>query len=392
MRLVFVNHIHPETPHVSAVRMREFARACADLGHQVVLLTETLTDRPPEWTPETLPAALKNHDWHRPFHLACAPIPGRLVRRLREGRMIALLRKPLIVAAYLARSGVFTDWRDGSRAYWPALAEAFRPEAVWATFGNTDALAIAQGLARQSGCRWVMDLKDPWSAFLRAPLRRIIARRFADCTAITALSQSHAEEARQWFGRLPTVVYSGIGDDFLALPSSPPAGPDRILVVGALYDQENLDAVIRGIGTWAKGGETVTYLGAEGDRFLAATKELTRKVRVETPGYVDLTRLRAMAAESMALAYVRNPRALYQHKLIELLALDRPVLCLPGESSEAHAIADSIGGTLVSCPDSAAFAAGLAAAGKAGPVDREKLAAYTWRAQANRLLRVLGAR
>ncbi len=387
MRLVFVNHIHPETPHVSAVRVREFARACASLGHRVVLLTESLPDRPSDRAPETLPAALEAHDWRAPFFLACAPVPGRLVRRLREGQMIAPLRKSLIVAAYLTRSGVFTDWRDGSRPYWPVLAAAFRPEAVWATFGNTDALAIAQGIARLSGCGWVMDVKDPWSAFIRAPLRRIIARRFADCAAITALSQSHAEEVQNWFARRPTVVYSGIGDDFLA-PPTPPAKAGRLLVVGALYGQQDIEAVIRGIGMWTKGGETVTYVGSEAERFLAAAKELTNKARLETPGYVDLTRLRAIAADSMALAYVRNPRALYQHKLIELLALDRPVLCLPGESAEAHAIAESIGGTLVSCPDSAAFAAGLVAAGKTAPVDRAKLADYTWRAQAKRLLQV----
>lgn len=387
MRLVFVNHAHPETPHISAVRVREFARACAALGHQVVLLTETPPGRAPDWTPETLPAALKEHDWRRPFLLACAPVPGRLVKRLREERMIAPMRKPLIAAAYLTRSGVFSDWQDGSRPYWPVLATAFRPEAAWATFLNTDALVIAREIARLAGCKWVMDMKDPWSAFIRVPLRRLIARRFSDGAALTALSQSHAEEARRWFGRKPTVIYSGISDDFLAAPAPHPQ-TRRILIVGGLYGQKDLEAVIRGIGLWAKGGETVTYAGAEIERFLAAAKTLSDTVNLETPGYVDLTRLRALAADSVALVYVRSPRALYQHKLIELLALDRPVLCLPGESREAHAIADDLGGKLISCATPAELAAGLATTPGPFSVSRERLADYTWKARAKQLMKI----
>ncbi|WP_096700113.1 hypothetical protein [Magnetospirillum sp. 15-1] len=58
MRAVFVSHLHPETNHVGAVRVREFAQAMARRGHRIVLLTQSLTPRDPAPDPDGLAAAL----------------------------------------------------------------------------------------------------------------------------------------------------------------------------------------------------------------------------------------------------------------------------------------------------------------------------------------------
>jgi glycosyltransferase involved in cell wall biosynthesis len=394
MRLVFVNHCHPDTPHVCGVRVREFAKACAAVGHQVVLLTEFLPGASSDPAPDSLTDALIGHDWRSPFLLACRPIGGRLVARLREGRLVAPLHKPLVAACYLARGGLFTDWRDGSRPYWMPLARAFRPEAVWASFGNTDVWAIGQGIARLANCRWVMDIKDPWSVFVPGPLHGILADRFADCAGATALSAGHAQDAKGWFGRNAEVIYSGIDEFFLPPPPPAPRHSRQILVVGGLYAENHFAAMVEGLDRWARGGETVIYLGTESARFLEGTRRLSARARIEVPGFVGLDRLRALAAASAALLYVRNPRALYQHKLIELLSLNRPVLSLPGESAEAQAIAGELDARLMGCDDAAGLAAALERAVSADPiaVDRARLAAYTWAAQSRRLLAVLGGR
>lgn len=391
MQLIFVNHCHPDTPHVCATRQREFADACAAAGHRVVLLTETLPGTSPDMSPAALPAALDGHDWRVPFRLACAPVAGKLAGDLREGRIVAPLRKPLIAAYYLARGGLFTDWRDGSEPYWPALARAFRPEAIWASFGNTDAWVIGQGIARLSGCGWVMDVKDPWSVFIPGPLRKILAARFADCVGATALSAGHAEDAERWFARKPAVIYSGIGDSFLASLRPATQGERVLLIVGGLYSAAHLSAMIDGIGRWSRGGETVAYVGNENARFLDAARPLAPRVRLQALGFVGLDRMRDLASAAAALLYVRNPSALYQHKLIELLSLDRPVLSLPGESAESHVIADQLGARLISCDDAAGLAAGLEQAFAQGSVaaSRAQLARYTWTAQSQRLLAVL---
>lgn len=380
MRLVFVNHCHPDTPHVCATRLREFANACARTGHRVVLLTETRADQAgtePDWAA---------HDWSRPLHLACAPVGGALIRAAREGRVPRPLRRPLLAAAYLLRGGLFTDWRDGSRRHWSGLAKHFRPDAVWATFGNTDALAIAQGIARLAGCPWVMDVKDPWSVFIPAPLRRQLAGRFGDAAAMTALSAQHGADAAHWFAPPPQVVYSGIDESFLPAPP-PPEGPARLLVVGGLYGQKHLEALAEGVRRWGRAA-TVVLAGAETARFRQAFAGMA----VETPGYLDLAELRATAAGCHALLYVRNPAALYQHKLVELLALDRPVLCLPDEAEESLAIARALGAAFRSCPDAAAVTRGLDdLVGRPVAIDRARLDDYTWDAQARRLLAVLEA-
>jgi hypothetical protein len=389
--MVFVNHCHPDTPHVCATRQREFASACAAAGHRIVLLTESLPQTPSDPSPAAISAALDRHDWRRPFRLACAPIAGRMVADLREGRLTAPLRKSLIAACYLARGGLFTDWLDGTRPYWLALARSFRPEAVWASFGNTDAWAIGQGIARLADCPWIMDVKDPWSVFIPSPLRKILAFRFADYSGVTALSAAHAADLARWFDCKPTVVYSGVDDSFLTSPPPIPRNGRRLLIIGGLYADRHLAALIEGIGRWSRGGEVVSYVGNENERFLDASRPLAGRVQRESPGFVDLARMRSLAADANALLYVRNPDALYQHKLIELLSMDRPVLCLPGESAESRTIADELGTRLISCDDSASLAAALdqAIAAPTTTADRARLARYTWAAQARRLLAVL---
>jgi hypothetical protein len=297
----------------------------------------------------------------------------------------------MLAASYLLRSGLFTDWRDGSRPYWPVLAKAFRPDATWGSFGNTDAWVIARGIARLAGCRWVADMKDPWSVFIPGPLRGILATRFSDAHGLTALSAAHGEDMARWFGRPATVVYSGIDDGFLATP--PPPAEMRLLLVGGLYADTHLETLVDGIGRWIDTTTepvTVTHAGGEGARFLKAAAPLAGRARIEAAGFVDLPRLRDLAARARALVYVRSPAALYQHKLVELLALDRPVLCLPPESGESLAIADGLGGLLLGAGDAAGLASALTEAmGRRVAVDRARLAGYTWDAQALALLEAL---
>ncbi|AVM75555.1 glycosyltransferase family protein [Magnetospirillum gryphiswaldense] len=385
MRLVFVNHCHPRTPHVCATRVARMAEACARAGHQVVLLTETLDDQPPRLAPGEVPAALDAHDWALPFHLDCPPRGGRLAAALREGRGPRLLRRPLLAAVYLTRSGLFTDWRNGAGDYLPVLAKYFRPQSCWATFGNTDAWLIARSLARQVGGKWVADIKDPWSIFIPAPLRRILAARFTDAAAFTALSDQHGAEVQHWFGRDAVTVYSGIDDAFLAVPLPPPTGAIRLLLLGGLYDPKHLSQLADGLRLWG-GKATLVYAGSEIAKLRAALPDWP----LETPGYVDLAQLRHLAVSCHASLYVRNPRALYQHKLVELLALDRPTLCLPEEAPEAVAIAHRLGANFRSCANADSLARGLTEMlGRVTPVDRGLLAQYTWDAQAARLLEVL---
>ena len=75
LRLVFVNHCHPEMAHVCALRARSFADAMTRRGHRVVLLTETPARDAPAPHPDDLVRGLNIHDWNHPYFLACPPRP-----------------------------------------------------------------------------------------------------------------------------------------------------------------------------------------------------------------------------------------------------------------------------------------------------------------------------
>lgn len=384
MRAILVNHCHPDTPHVCATRMLRFAEALSGRGWRVVLLTETLDGQPNGQRPDQLAAALECHEWALPFRLACAPRRDTLLTAFREGRLPAPLRKMVAAGYYLTRGGVFTDWRDGSRPMWPVLAKVFQPRVVWATFGNTDALAIGQGIAASAGCPWIMDVKDPWSVFIPAPLRGLLARRFGDAAALTALSADHAADLAPWFGATPTVIHSGIGDTLLS-EMVPPGAERRLLLLGGLYGQAELEALLDGVGRWhmaRPGTLTLTYAGSETARFREVAGRVLPAARIEAPGWRTLDEIRDLTARSWATLYVRAPRALFQHKLFELIALARPVICLPPEGEGTRQLAAQLGGMLLGCSTSADVVSALESCPRHCPPDLNALTRYGWAGQA----------
>lgn len=353
MRAVFVNHCHPDCSHICATRAREFARAFAQLGHQIVLVTETLQPGDPEPDPGFLPTALKTHDWSEPFMLACPPVPSPVLEKLRAGQLPRLVSKTVVVLHYLVFGGVFTDWRAGTRPYWRPLASAFAPEVVWGIFGNTDAWAIAQGIAHEAHCPWVRDIKDQWTAFIPSPLRGMLARRFADADATTALSLANAADAAPWFGPETTVVYSGYPADIdrLVTTASPPEKTFSLALVGAVYEPALLAELVAGIEAFLdkreRGAVRLVYAGTDAKTVEEAFAPLRSRLHVEIFGQLPLARFSDLLCNAHANLYVRMPKnGWWHHKIVELLAAQRPIVCYPGEIDEAKRLAETVKGRL----------------------------------------------
>lgn len=399
LRIVIVNHCHPETRHVCATRARELAAALSRGDHEIILLTETLApgDRAPP--PDAVAAALAGHDWSHPFRLACPPVGHGVVARARRGGLPRAVNRAVLAWAYTVGDGPFADWVDGSRPYWPAIADAFRPDATLAVFGNTGAIAIARGIAARAGAPWALDLKDSWRSFIPAAVRRLVARRAADAAAVIALSEGHAGEAAAWFDRQATVVYSGIPATALEAPAArAEASEPLIALVGSVHDPAPLAVLADGIRSWlaANAGANpprVVYYGGDDDRVRAALGVLDGLCRVECRGYRPLPELLAALRRARVSIYVRNPRVLFHHKIFELASCGRPILCLPGESEEAVRLVREVGGRLYSCTGAADVCAALDAVWRAGDVapapDLGRLARYTWDAQSAVLARVM---
>lgn len=401
MRAVLVNHCHPDLPHVCAVRLREFARALAARGHRIVLLTETLTPDDAGTDAAGLAADLAAHDWAQPFRLACPPVAAPSTRALQLHRLRPPLSQAMVLWCYLVRGGVFWTWTAGSRPYWPVLAASFAPDVVWASFGNVDALDIARGLAAAARCPWVLDMKDPWNAFVPAPLCGLVARRYGNAAAVTALSEAHARAAAPWFGTDATVVYSGTE---VRAPTPAPAAGDgtvRLVLTGSVYDGNDLATLMDALRDWLAGRDRAVadcvfiYAGGDHVRVLAAARALDGLCRLDIHPWLAPDRLDAVQGTATANLYIKGRTTPFHHKLMELLAAGRPVICHPAESAEARRIAGEVGVPLHSCADGAALRAALASlappAGTPPPiaVDREALARYTWGTQAATLERVL---
>lgn len=382
--------------------MREFAAAMAQRGHHVVLLTETLDDDDSGTDINHLAEALATHDWSGPFTIACHPVAAPLTRRLQQHRLPAMLSKPTAAWCYLVRGGVFWTWTAASRPFWPVLARSFAPDIVWATFGNVDALNIARGIARTAGCHWVLDIKDPWDAFVPAPLRAAIASRYADAAALTALSHAHLQGAAAWFGMTATVVYSGIASQRAAGSRQRPDGVIRLLLSGGTYDRRDLARLVDAIGGWlARPGAptadrvALCYAGDDHGAVAEAARSLTGRCQLDIRPFVPADTLAALQDRATANLYVKGRATPFHHKLIELLAAGRPVICLPPDTAETARIAAEVNVPFFPCPNAAAVGAALDAI-CAQPcddrtVDREALARYTWAEQAAVLERTLMA-
>ena len=65
------------------------------------------------------------------------------------------LRQLSIAWQYAVHSGMFTDWRRAAQPHLEILREVFKPDCLWASFGNTDVWNIAQDLSRLAAVPWV---------------------------------------------------------------------------------------------------------------------------------------------------------------------------------------------------------------------------------------------
>lgn len=392
LRAVFVNHTHPDEKHVSALRMASFARALAasgdKQGHKIVLLCEARGPDDAAVNTADLGADLASHDYATPYVLGCRPAPSPLLARARVGKLPSGLRQAVLGAGYLFNSGVFTDWRDGAMAHIPALAEHFRPDIVWATFGNTDAWNIARMIATTAGCPWVADLKDPWSRFLPHGLARLIAGRYRDAAHMTVFSDGHGHEADRFFDQPKTTIYSGFEpvSDFTA-----PVEPPRVLLTGSVYDDDGLGMLLDGLALWLQGATisdvVFTYAGNDVTRVEHQVHRLDGLCKIDLRPFMPTPELCDLQRRALVNTYIHNPHCLFQHKVLELLAAGRPVVCVPGEGDEAKRIADQVGAHLLAAetPADVAHAIGRAAAGNLAPPDKDELNAYCWFAQADKL-------
>lgn len=371
MRLVFVNHAHPDTPHVSGMRVGNFAREMANRGHQVVVLTSPV-EGSAMFGPERndIGQSLTSHDWTRPLVVAVPPGRRWALEQIRHGTLPSALRRALTLSQFVAHGGVFADWHRAAIPAMNRLADAFKPDLIWGTFGNTTNLAIAQQIARRVGCPWVMDIKDSWTVFVPRILRRPLAWRFRDAAVRTGNSYFHQEIAQQWFARIPTtVIYSGVADEFFdSTECVSGSGRYQLLLVGSVYDGVRLRSYLKAVRTWLESiseterqSVTFAYAGSDSGHVHRALKDISLPCQLHIMEQRDISDFALVARASFANSYL-TASFTFHHKLLELLACGRPLICYPSERTESKMLASHSTTAFASCSSEGELRDALAAA------------------------------
>lgn len=342
MNIVLVNPVHPSTPHVAALRAARFAAELSRRGHDVVLLTSSpgsgaAAGRDPSGEADLLSLRVIEV----PGYDEQPPSPSRSTR----------LRRLQTAVRLMVDGGYQSAW---VRAAVRSLPIGFRPDVVWTTFGKLEAVVVARRLARRFRVPWVLDLKDKWDLFIPEGLRRVLAYRNRGWSALTVNSSANLEQAARWHRGRAQVIYSGVDDAFLA-QSDLPSDRRRFVVnlVGSLYFPQRVDEFLLGLRLWSEGLDPSSlaqvelhYVGGDGALLRDAVSRSGLRLVVRADGYLPATQLAASCRRAAANAYIAYPGS-FHHKLLELLACDRPLVTYPAESQEARDIAMRVGGELV---------------------------------------------
>lgn len=381
MNLLFVSQIHPASGLVGGLRLYRFAQELSARGHHIVLLCGS-TNGPGDRA-EDLPQRLAGHDWTVPLVVAVED------RRRAEATRPALLRKARTALRLACRGGPFWRWRRNALAFTESIRSQFRPDAALGTFGSLDALATARCIARQCNIPWVMDIKDPATAFIPSALRPILMPRYLDAAAVTLNAEYQRSHNPGWADANSTLIYSGVE---VPLTDTQKHDPLEVALVGSVYHDDGLAAVLQGFRLWhqrTSGAATLYYFGVDSERVARIGQMVgvvdAMRIEGQLPRTEFLQRCRRMAA----LVYVRSATS-FHHKLLELAALGRPLIACPGETDEALGLVWAHGINLTCAQHEQAVASALARAAEQPTVDtRALINEFSWAVAATRLEQVL---
>lgn len=362
MRLVFVNHAHPDLPHVSGMRLSHFAHALAELGHEVILLTASLPSENSGDVGGSLADVISTHCWSHPLHISVTPTFDRSLKLIRTGQCAVPLRRCLTFWYLACRGGVFDDWVEPCRAYVRTLCSVFNPHLAWGTFGNTSNLFLAQLIGRTARCPWLIDVKDNWCAFIPTGLRHFLAWRFRDAAGYTSNATHHESIAAPYLRqRRKRVIYSGVAPEFLRRePDADAVASRELILVGGTYSKETLIAFLSEFGRWLRlngdrcEGIRFVYAGTDRDRVRNVIADIALKCDIELADYLPLKELAKRCRKAWANCYIRAPFT-FHHKLLELLSCGRPLISYPEEAGESLALARHFTTPFISCGDPSAL-------------------------------------
>jgi len=389
MRLLFVNHLHPDTGLIGAVRLQRFAEELSKRGHHVLLLCASHDGA---WdTLETFVKRIGEHDWSVPLLLSVRD-DGLTRPHAQSRRIPPLVRRARTAFRLAVRGGPFWQWRRAARHFLEPINQLFSPHLSYATFGNLDALALAREYARRFGIPWVMDIKDPASTFIPNLLASLLMRPYRDAAAVTLNADFQRTRNGCWADASSFVVYSGVD---VPRPTDQKFDPARAAMVGSTYGDESTEVLLRGFRDWRTQHHPMAnlhYFGLDGERVAEIARRLGLADALILEGQIPRLALLERCTQMAALLYCAEPRRTFHHKLLELAAVGRPVITSPVESDEALALCARYGVGYTGADSGFAVCAALEAASRtSGKLMEDLQREAAWAAVAGRLEEIFRA-
>ncbi len=242
-----------------------------------------------------------------------------------------------------------------------------------------------------------MDVKDNWDLYVPRGLRRLTAYRFRNSAGFTSNARLHANLAARWHRQPHAIIYSSIAPEMIAPKGSTPRRDIFVLtLIGGTYQADKLGRFIVALNGWlgtlAPAERAVVefhYAGTAAGDVGKALAALPLDCRTCIHGPLSHAALAELCQSAAANGYIWLPLT-FHHKLLELMACQRPVISFPGEHAESKELARKVGGDLAACANEGEL---IAAFGQAfrrwqagdGAIASVDMSAFTWDAMAAKL-------
>ena len=386
MKVLLVSPFFPPQSSVASLRVHSFARALADAGEDVTVLTTAKRADQRTWPLPSPGVRVVERDYR-------TPAPFERLRGMHRERA---------TGGQPRASGVSTtrlrEWLDARGLFggvrMPDLTDFWvRPAVDWAcgegiwdvvfsSGGPYTAHLVAAALRRRGRAhRWVAEFRDLWA---RHPFKRglfpftvrehhLERRCLRLVDAVVTVSEPLAETLRRDTAAPVEIIYNGFDpDETTALDDTrifPDDGLVRLVTTGTLCrDIQDVDCLMRAMASARQSRDDgdrlrLVVASANGSVWLDAARAAGVEDLLDVRGVVPRDDARRFQRDADALVLVdfpQTPRGILTTKIFEYLSVTAPVLLIggPPDSSQAEMVqraargrplghdADSIAGTL----------------------------------------------
>lgn len=389
--LIVSYHFYPDTA-VGAKRMSELARYLCDQGHEVVVVSAA-SARYLQLDPELELEVPGLRCIRVPQPTKLSPLVLNQIKRLRrrgEGQQPGAVSGAGVGNSLPERENTLQrlkrvyhslEWLVDDKKLWASLV-ALR--LVLLSFGKPFDVVISSGppmtahLAVWAArpmlrCRWIADLRDPWtdqdhwrlhiqSAISRRANRSLERRVFASADAISVTTPGYARTLRKSYPARQDQIFTVLnGFEGIVEPSQPPQGRLDLLYAGSLYYNRDPFPLLRALGRLVEQpevdrsrvrfrlfGDCAAWGGTNLTEWIAQ-HGLHDCVSVHPP--VSVAEIRQLMVESNVLVnFAQGQPMQIPAKMFEYIAARREMLLITENDSDSAWLARQAGSANIVTP------------------------------------------